>query len=44
LSNSTRTEGSFSKAASAASYVGMVWIGSSGIVTMWSCGTPIAPW
>ena len=44
LSNSTRTGGSFSNAASAASYVGISWIGSSGSVTTSVCGRPIAAW
>src|SRR5262249_49371203 len=44
LSKSTRTSGSFSNAASAAAYVGLVWIGSGGNVTTSLAGRPIACW
>ncbi len=44
LSNSTRTCGSCSNAASAALYVGIDWIGSAGNVTRSVCGRPMAVW
>src|SRR4051812_47194928 len=44
LSNSTRTCGSCLYAVSAASYVGISWMGSTGMVTTSVCGTPRAAW